>query len=142
MKLRPSLLLLAFAGGALGTFFRVLTSVTLGDAFGVFVVNMLGTAFLAWFNAIQTIPNTRFTREPARVFWGAGFAGGFTTMSGLALWTVTGLEVFGAWSLTVNAVVNLVAGVAVYLWIYKLSNRWAHHKLAQLKLVADEKERD
>lgn len=142
MKVQPSLLLLVFAGGALGTFFRVLTAVMIGDALGVFMVNMLGTAFLAWFNAIQTIPNTRFTTEKARVFWGAGFAGGFTTMSGLALWSVNGLSVFGPWSLTVNAIFNLVAGVAVYIWVFKKSNRWAHHKVAELKITKSENERD
>jgi fluoride ion exporter CrcB/FEX len=141
MTLRPSLLLLVFVGGAVGTFFRALTLVSLGEAFGVFIVNMLGTAFLAWFNGIQTIPNTKFTTERAQALLGAGFAGGFTTMSGLSLWTIaSGLEAFGPFALWFNAAFNLVVGVLVYIWVYKASNRWAHHKVAELKIVERERE--
>lgn len=134
MKFKPSLLLLVFAGGALGTFFRAFTTAAAGDAFGVFLVNMLGAAFLAWFNAVQSIPNTKFTTEAARLFWGAGFAGGFTTMSGLALWSVSGLAYFGPFALILNALFNLVAGVAIYVWAYKSTSRWVHHKVAEIKL--------
>jgi len=142
MKLKPRFLLLVFVGGALGTFFRALTVANLGDAFGVFVVNMLGTAFLAWINGIQTIPNTRFSTEGAISFWGAGFAGGFTTMSGLALWSVTGLSVFGPFALLVNAIFNIVAGVVVYLTCHHYSARWAGHQLAKIKLAQTLKERE
>ncbi|MFM6980755.1 MAG: fluoride efflux transporter FluC [Micrococcales bacterium] len=133
MNIKPKLLLLVFAGGAIGTFFRALTISMAGDAFGIFVVNMVGTAFLAWFNAIQAVPNTRFTTDGARVFWGAGFAGGFTTMSSLALWTVTGPG-YGPFALILNALVNLVAGVLVYSWVFKSTTKWTHHKIAELKI--------
>lgn len=71
----------------------------------LFVVNLLGSAFLGYANASK-----RFQSDAAGSFWKVGFAGGFTTMSALALITTP----FQPASILVAATMMLT-GVAVYL---------------------------
>lgn len=122
--MKPSfrILALVFAGGALGTLIRLAVSFsTISDIVALFVVNLLGTAFLAWFNGQQRHPRSKLNTEGKRAFWGAGFAGGFTTMSGLALWLVTTVQAqvdtIGAIGLVLG---QLVLGVFVYLGVIAL----------------------
>ena len=95
------ILALAFAGGALGTGLRVAIAELLDlglDAngstlqiVGLFIVNVLGAAALGWFNG-----DDRFCTDARKAFWSTGFAGGFTTLSGVAIWLVIAEQLSGA----------------------------------------------
>ncbi len=88
MKINWTTIGLTFAGGALGTLFRIgadyginqLVGTSLGELLGLLVVNTLGAGVIGWLNG-----DPRMTSNGRRAFWGVGFAGGFTTMSGIAL---------------------------------------------------------
>jgi fluoride ion exporter CrcB/FEX len=89
--LKTKILFAIFLGGALGSLARfgiflgveglgvpVLTIELLATS----IVNLAGAAFLGF------VQSSAFRLgEQAKAFWGSGFAGGFTTMSGLALIT-------------------------------------------------------
>jgi len=76
---------LVFIGGGLGALLRYLLAITLdlnfdpatANSLSLFVVNILGALILGLTNI--------FDSEKQRILWGAGFAGGFTTMSGVAI---------------------------------------------------------
>ncbi len=85
MKLTAKSALLVFAGGALGSLLRFLVGEVLDNLVALAVVNLLGAAFLGWFNGSVAAAKPKFTGSAPAQFWGAGFAGGFTTMSGLAM---------------------------------------------------------
>ena len=110
---------LAFAGGALGAVLRLLVGQNLDNLTTLLVVNLLGTAFLGWVNGSSAGPKKRFASAGSKVFWGAGFAGGLTTMSGLAMAFV----VLAGSATTTLAAVYLVAqlffGVIVYGSAYR-----------------------
>ena len=81
MKPSPRILLLTFIGGTLGTALRFGLSFAIADTLMVlFIVNLLGAAALGWFNG-----HPYFGTDERRALWSVGFAGGFTTMSGVAL---------------------------------------------------------
>jgi len=79
---------LVFLGGSLGALLRYLIGGTLELSLGssiagslsLLIVNVLGAMFLGFVNF-----NSRFNSESSKSFWAAGFCGGFTTMSGIAL---------------------------------------------------------
>ena len=72
---------LVFLGGALGSLARFgLGELWLGDFWLLFTVNALGSFFIGCANA-----HPRLQSESAKAFVSIGFAGGFTTMSGLAV---------------------------------------------------------
>jgi fluoride ion exporter CrcB/FEX len=79
---------LVFLGGSLGALLRYLIGGTLELSLGssiagslsLLIVNVLGAMFLGFVNF-----NSRFNAESSKSFWAAGFCGGFTTMSGVAL---------------------------------------------------------
>ena len=79
---------LVFLGGSLGALLRYLIGGTLELSLGssvagslsLLLVNVLGAMFLGFINF-----NSRFNTELSKSFWAAGFCGGFTTMSGIAL---------------------------------------------------------
>jgi CrcB protein len=77
---------LVFAGGTLGTLLRFGLDITLGSLFAVAAVNIVGSAIIGWINS-----DPRTSLVGRRQFWAVGFAGGFTTMSGVALLTATGI---------------------------------------------------
>jgi CrcB protein len=86
VKPTPRILLLTFVGGALGTALRFGLSFEVADTLVVlFIVNLLGAAALGWFNG-----DRRFDTDERRALWSVGFAGGFTTMSGVALFLANG----------------------------------------------------
>ena len=79
---------LVFAGGAVGSLLRYiiggLLELTVGasmaGSLSLVIVNVAGALALG---VISSHP--RFTSEDKQSFWAAGFCGGFTTMSGVAL---------------------------------------------------------
>ena len=81
--------LLVFIGGGLGALLRYLLAATMelflapaiANSLSLYVVNIAGALFLGLVSAFRT--------EEQRIFWGAGFAGGFTTMSGVAIFLYT-----------------------------------------------------
>lgn len=77
---------LVFAGGTLGTLFRFGMDIILGSLFSVVAVNIIGSAIIGWINS-----DPRTSRVSRHQFWAVGFAGGFTTMSGVALLTASGI---------------------------------------------------
>ena len=87
-RFAPRDFLLVFLGGALGALLRYLVGGSLELALGaslagslsLLLVNVIGATFLGY-----TTTNKRFASEDQRSFWSAGFCGGFTTMSGIAL---------------------------------------------------------
>ena len=85
MQLTPRAISLTFVGGAIGTFLRWL----LGEAFDMvamlWLANMLGTLILGFVNS-----HVWFNSDNRKALWAVGFCGGFTTMSGLAVWQFYG----------------------------------------------------
>lgn len=81
MPISLPIIALTFVGGALGTMLRLLLTGFTDPLIGLFIVNTLGTAALAFSNHAKF-----FDSDKQRAFWSVGFAGGFTTMSGIALW--------------------------------------------------------
>jgi fluoride ion exporter CrcB/FEX len=144
---------LVFAGGALGSVLRyVLTGLTnwiVADrnifqiSFGWFaksnfeefdptksvvtslagiialtLVNSLGTASLGWFNGDQ-----RFASESRKAFWAVGFAGGFTTMSGLFVWLIFTSQFTAEITAFALAVSVLLSGLS-YVFAVKIAKKW------------------
>ena len=65
----------------MGTALRYGLSLAVDDTLVVlFAVNLLGAAALGWFNG-----HPHFATDERRALWAVGFAGGFTTMSGVAM---------------------------------------------------------
>jgi CrcB protein len=109
-------LFLVFLGGGLGSLLRyamgsgleVSLGSTLAGMLSLFLVNVTGAFFLG---IVSFHPF--FANESRKSFWGSGFAGGFTTMSGVALF------VYQQSSLTITSVMfalgffAFAAGVAL-----------------------------
>jgi CrcB protein len=109
-------LFLVFLGGGLGSLLRyvlgsgleVSLGSTLAGMLSLFIVNVAGAFFLG---IVSFHPF--FANEYKKSFWGSGFAGGFTTMSGVALF------VYQQSSLTITSVMfalgffAFAAGVAM-----------------------------
>ena len=110
------LLPLIFLGGALGTSLRYLIEILVGNLpqsqiILTSFVNFLGAALLGFVGSHKL-----FSSLPKQSFWGVGFLGGFTTMSGLAVITAgleLGLSAIGPiyWLLVL---LQLVLGVVAY----------------------------
>lgn len=122
MKLNPPprALALAFAGGSLGTLLRGAISLILGNLIALFVVNLAGAYFLGWVNGAAQGPKNRFASAEAKWFWGAGFSGGFTTMSGLALMWVLLLANFGVIAGVLYVLAQMVTGLFCYALGYRV----------------------
>ena len=124
--MNPGILLGVFVGGALGSLARFLILLGFESAFlpslvleffSTAVVNLLG----AWL--LGVINGQGFKADSnAKALWGTGFAGGFTTMSGLAVITAGAGLGFGIMSLVfwLGVLVQLALGILVY-W---LGTRW------------------
>ncbi|MEY3934044.1 MAG: hypothetical protein RLZZ606_643 [Actinomycetota bacterium] len=109
-------LFLVFLGGGLGSLIRygigsgleLSLGSTLAGMLSLFFVNVAGAFFLG---IVSFHPF--FANENRKSFWGSGFAGGFTTMSGVALF------VYQQSSLTITSVMfalgffAFAAGVAL-----------------------------
>ncbi|MEN9971333.1 MAG: hypothetical protein RL146_634, partial [Actinomycetota bacterium] len=100
-KLLSSEYFLVFLGGGLGALLRyalgsgleLSLGSTLAGMLSLFIVNVTGAFFLG---IVSFHPF--FANENRKSFWGSGFAGGFTTMSGVALF------VYQQSSLTITSV--------------------------------------
>jgi CrcB protein len=115
-KLLSSEYFLVFLGGGLGALLRyalgsgleLSLGSTLAGMLSLFIVNVTGAFFLG---IVSFHPF--FANENRKSFWGSGFAGGFTTMSGVALF------VYQQSSLTITSVMfalgffAFAAGVAL-----------------------------
>ena len=110
VKPTPRLLLLTFLGGALGTALRYGLSLAVDDTLVLlFTVNLLGAAALGWFNG-----HPHFATDERRALWAVGFAGGFTTMSGIALFLVQ-----HSWNISIpllGVAAMFILGLAAY-WL-------------------------
>jgi len=79
---------LVFVGGAIGALLRYtvggILELSIGSNFAgslsLLLVNVIGAMFLGIVNF-----HPRFASESKKSFWAAGFCGGFTTMSGIAI---------------------------------------------------------
>jgi len=108
LKFSPANFALVFLGGAIGTAARYAASIALPQIGMLFLVNLLGAAFLGVVNSAKL-----FESGSSKAFWGVGFAGGFTTMSGVALWMIGSSDTAALAPLTVIAM--FVLGVLAYL---------------------------
>lgn len=106
---------LVFAGGALGTAARFWLELAFDQFWMLLIVNVLGTAILGFING-------RSRPGWAESFLGTGFAGGFTTMSGVSV-----LLAFSAFSELGVAIAFLFAmlgaGFAAYLVGFRVAGR-------------------
>jgi len=85
LKLTPKSIALTLVGGAIGSLSRWLISDASDMATVLWLVNIFGTLLLGFFTASPS-----FASQGRREFWAVGFCGGFTTMSGLAIWQYYG----------------------------------------------------
>ena len=123
MKATPKLLLAVFLGGAIGSVLRFGIGVFIPSIYSLVFVNLAGAAFLGFVNGRGSRGFGLFSTHVSRGFWGAGFAGGFTTMSGLA--QVFALQVLAGQLLVAAAYIaaQFFLGVAVYVLAFKLAGR-------------------
>lgn len=105
MKFR--LLALTFVGGAVGSALRYLISASAdSQSAALWIVNLLGALVLGY---VQSSP--RFKAASLQALLGTGFAGGFTTVSGLMIFAI--LTPYGMWSVVT---LQVVLGILVY-WL-------------------------
>jgi CrcB protein len=83
-KLSRSAITLTFLGGALGSLLRFIISETSTSLVALFTLNIVGALLVGFFAG-----HTWFKSESRRNFWSTGFAGGFTTMSAVAILPLT-----------------------------------------------------
>jgi fluoride ion exporter CrcB/FEX len=112
---------LVFAGGTLGTLVRLAFSVELDSLTTLAAVNTLGSGFIGWLNS-----DPRFASLGKRSFWGVGFAGGFTTMSGVALMTASAIAETAFYSAGVDVV---LWGIILGIFALSLLAYWGAHAL-------------
>ena len=127
--MRAKVLAAVFFGGALGTLARLVVGLIVdganlenlvGQLVSTSIVNVSGALLLGIVNTIGAQRSDAW-----KGFWGAGFAGGFTTMSGLALITA-GAELglsSNSYLYWIAASLQLAFGVLAY-WLGKqIANR-------------------
>jgi fluoride ion exporter CrcB/FEX len=123
LKITWKSIALVFAGGALGTLLRFSFDVSLGSLFSVAAVNIIGSGIIGWINS-----DPRTSQIGRRQFWAVGFSGGFTTMSGVALLTASGITV----SLSGGQPVSLqLYGYVVGIFALSLLAYWGAHALGE-----------
>ena len=104
------LLLLTFVGGAVGSALRYLVSSYAGSqSDALWIVNLLGALVLGY---IQTAPVLKAINLQALL--ATGFAGGFTTVSGLMTFAI--LTPYGTWNVVA---LQVVLGILVY-WLGRI----------------------
>jgi len=112
---------LVFAGGTVGTLLRTGFAFGLDSYFSLAAVNIVGSALIGWLNS-----DPRFATEGKRAFWAIGFCGGFTTMSGVALLTASGIGeslVFG------QGFSFVILGLILAIFAASLLAYWGAHAL-------------
>jgi len=111
-KLSRSAITLTFFGGALGSLLRFAISETSTSLVALFIVNIVGALLVGFFAG-----HSWFRSESRRNFWSTGFAGGFTTMSAVAILPLT-----ESLSLPILAIV-VASMVAIGLFAYWLGQK-------------------
>ena len=112
---------LVFAGGTLGTLLRFSFDINLGSLYSVAAVNVLGSIIIGWLNS-----DPRVARVGRRQFWAVGFSGGFTTMSGVALLTASGIDA----TLSSGQAVSIqLYGYVAGIFALSLLGYWGAHAL-------------
>lgn len=105
---------LTFVGGALGATARFSLGLVWDQFWSLIVINLIGAAMLGWL-----VNSKRFDSVEAKAFLGTGFAGGFTSMSGVAsLFVQLSLLDPTIWQ-TLVLIAHLPAGIAAYLLVKK-----------------------
>lgn len=118
---------LVFAGGTLGTLLRFGFDITLGSLLSVAAVNIIGSIVIGWINS-----DPRTTSVGRKQFWSVGFAGGFTTMSGVALLTASGIT-----TLSAGEPVNIqLLGYIIGIFVLSLLGYWGSYSVGQ-RLTGD-----
>ena len=79
-KLSRSAVLLTFSGGALGSLLRFAIAEVNSTLVALWIVNILGALLVGFFAGHKW-----FKTESRRAFFSTGLAGGFTTMSAIAI---------------------------------------------------------
>jgi CrcB protein len=108
-KLSRSAITLTFFGGALGSLLRWFISETNNSLAALFTVNIAGALLVGFFAS-----HVWFKSESRRNFWSTGFAGGFTTMSAIAILPLT--ENLDVTSLAITVAAMIVGGFVAY-WL-------------------------
>ena len=117
MQISAKIIRLTFLGGALGSLLRFNMSIFLGELFSLLLVNLLGAALLGWLNGDKALDKPEFN-----AMWKTGFAGGFTTMSGVASMLVLGAQ-FNGWAVFAIGLVFLGLGVLSYWLSFQQSRK-------------------
>ena len=99
-KLSRSAITLTFFGGALGSLLRFAISETGTSLVALFIVNIVGALLVGFFAG-----HSWFRSESRRNFWSTGFAGGFTTMSAVAILPLTETSAMTQLAITVASMV-------------------------------------
>lgn len=108
---------LTFVGGALGAAARFSLGMVWDPFWSLICINLAGAAIVGWL-----VNSKRFESEGSQAFLGTGFAGGFTSMSAVALLFVqTSLVETTVWSTLVLAL-HLVLGVVIYLLVKRATS--------------------
>jgi len=106
MKVNARIIALTFVGGFIGTALRFLLNQNIAGLFqGLWAANLLGAVLIAVFLGVKW-----FDTDSRRAFFVTGFAGGFTTMSGLTLLS------FYSWY---GVLIQVLLGVLLYF-----ATRW------------------
>jgi CrcB protein len=116
----PRAIALTSAGGAAGTLLRALIGLGFETPVTLLIVNLLGAAFLGYINGVSGREKPRFHSAGAKWFWGAGFCGGFTTMSGLALAFVMFTADYGVIASLVYVLIQFAAGLLAYALAFRI----------------------
>lgn len=104
------LLLLTFLGGAFGSASRYLVGILVGqETLALWIVNLIGALVLGY------VHTSRFTKSnQLQALLGTGFAGGFTTVSGLLTFAL--LTPYGSFLLVA---LQVALGILVY-WLGRI----------------------
>jgi CrcB protein len=108
-QLSRSAVLLTFSGGALGSLLRFAISEVNSTLIALWIVNILGALFVGFFAGHKW-----FKTESRRAFFSTGLAGGFTTMSAIAVLPLG--PNFDASLEGVSIAAMIVVGMAAY-WL-------------------------
>ena len=117
-KLSRNAIALTFLGGALGSLLRFTISETSTSLVALFTVNIVGALLVGFFAG-----HTWFKSESRRNFWSTGFAGGFTTMSAVAILPLT--ESLSLPSLAIVVASMVAIGLLAYWLGQKIGSRMA-----------------
>lgn len=84
------------------------------------LVNLIGSALLGYLNGLATA-NKKYDTDSFNAFWKTGFAGGFTTMSGLASLLVFYTSGIGPLAIVATLLIT-VLGLGAYWLAFKISS--------------------